>query len=229
MILLLPFGSLLLGSFCMLPLSGGDPQSADLFDCSASVFEAPPSKPQPPDLVAVEAQMREAGIVRAAFHQNKKITALRRPLKSSGRFLFAPDKGIYWQTLAPIQNLFVLSPKGILQKSEDAEPVVIETKEQPVIHGFIQIFMSLFGGDTSELEQRFDLYFTGNADAWTIGLRPKGTVMKKLFDHILLCGGQNIEQVLFLERSGDETRIIFEIDQEGPSQLTAQELANFQF
>jgi len=174
------------------------------------VFQFPVKLSQNDTLKAISARLRQIQVLRAAFSQTKKIKALRRPLKSSGQFLFATDQGVLWQTQKPFPSTFVITPKGIQQRSEHSEPLTIAVDERPIIGGFTRVFLSLFSGDTSELEDRFKLYVSGDADNWTIGLEPEKKVMSRLISRIVMRGDSHISEIYFFETSGDTTRIAFE-------------------
>lgn len=182
-----------------------------------------------PTFLAVTAQMRATPVLRAQFSQAKQIKALRRPLLSSGDFLFAADAGVWWNTLKPFHTTFVITSKGLRQESEDGTVKIIEASEQPIISGFTKVFMSLFGGDTSALNERFKLFFEGDAQNWRVGLQPRSKVMGKLIQSIVIEGGEHMTQIHFLESTGDLTRISFSGVQVSPATLSDQERRRFVF
>jgi len=199
-------------------------------DDPRSVFtQAPVTVADNPSFAAIAARLRQVTVLRAAFTQQKQIKALRRPLNSSGQFLFAPAYGVWWQTTVPFQTTFVMAPHGIMEQSEDAEPFKIAAEEQPIVMAFSKVFLSLFNGDTGELEERFELYFEGSEDRWLLGLKPKGHIMTRLIDDIILQGTEHIDVIYFKEHSGDLTVIRFaEITTQEPP-LSEEEIARFAF
>lgn len=193
-----------------------------------SVFQHPVAV-EHPGLAVVTARMRQTPVLRANFEQDKRIKALRRPLRSSGQFLVAAETGVWWHTLAPFKSTFVITPKGLRQESADGVVKTLEASEQPVISGFTKVFMSLFGGDSKALQDKFKLYFEGDAKAWRVGLEPRSKVMGKLIQSIVLEGGDHIERIHFLEASGDLTLIKFNDVQVAPTSLSAEERRRFVF
>lgn len=195
-----------------------------------SVFtQAPATVADNPTFAAIAARLRQISVLRATFTQQKQIKALRRPLNSSGQFLFAPAYGVWWQTTTPFDTTFVMTPHGIMEQSEDAEPFTIEAEEQPIVMAFSKVFLSLFNGDTNELEERFELYFEGSEDRWLLGLKPKGHIMTRLIDDIILQGTEHIDVIYFKEHSDDLTVIRFaEITTQEPP-LSEEEISRFAF
>ncbi len=193
-----------------------------------TVFQHPVSVDHP-GFAAVTARMRQTPVLRANFEQDKRIKTLRRPLRSSGQFLVAAETGVWWHTLTPFQSTFVITPKGLRQESADGAVKTLEAAEQPVISSFTKVFMSLFGGDSKALQDKFKLYFEGDAKTWRVGLQPRSKVMGKLIQSIVLEGSDHIERILFLEASGDLTLINFSDVQVAPTSLSAEERRRFVF
>ncbi len=188
-----------------------------------------PIKVDHPGFTAVAARMRQTPVLRARFEQEKRIMALRRPLRSSGQFLVAAETGVWWHTLKPFTSTFVITPSGLRQESADGTVKTIEAAEQPVIASFTKVFMSLFGGDPKALEDHFKLYYEGEGMAWRIGLEPRGKVMGKLIQSIVLEGGGYIEHINLLEATGDMTKISFSEVQVAPKTLSDEERSRFAF
>jgi len=196
-------------------------------DETDEVFDHPVTVASTPELQIVSSRLRAITVLRADFRQEKRIAALRRPLLSEGRFLFATDRGVWWHGTEPFPNTFLITPERIVQKAEGSEPIVIDAEEHPVVDGFSRVFLALFQGDTSALEKRFDLFFTGTADDWTIGLVPKGKIMRRLIDRVILRGETHITEVAFHEKTGDVTRLFFENTTITPATLSDEERAYF--
>jgi len=173
------------------------------------VFKLPLEKGDSEAFEAVAGQLREVRILRARFEQEKKIQALRRPLRSQGKFVFSSVSGLYWQTVKPFDTVFVMTPKGIAQKSEGKTTMNILAEDQPIIHGFTQVFLAMFNGDSSVLKDKFSLYFQGDPSGWVLGLVPKGRVMSSMIHHIVLSGDSVVQKVDFVEKNGDVTHIQF--------------------
>lgn len=192
------------------------------------VFAKPLDLHQPSaGFVEVSQQLQKVSLLRADFREEKKLKALQRPMKSSGKFLVASEHGLFWQTQIPRDRVFVITPKGISQLSEGNQTVSVKTEDQPIIHSFTEMFMAMFTGDTSVLQSKFHLYFTGDAAQWTLGLVPKGRMMSKMIHHIVLQGGETLEEVDIVETGGDMTHIDFSnVQVNGPS-LKPEESAYF--
>lgn len=196
--------------------------------CGDTVFEHPIGKQAPAALDVVAARMQQTPVLRAVFNQEKSIKALRRPLKSSGQFIFAAGHGVYWHTQQPFETIFIISDAGIYQKSEGTEPMQISADKQPMIAEFNNIFAALFRGDREALEAGFDVHFQGSEQDWQLGLIPKSKTMRRVIDSLVVCGNQTVQTIFFNEAGGNQTLITFDAI-ETPQNLSQQEQANFEF
>lgn len=181
----------------------------------ADLFENPVQMGQHETLDRVGERLQQVNVLRADFRQEKQMKMLRRPLLSSGTYLFAAEHGIYWHTVKPFDSVFMLTPQAIYQKSAGSEALAVDVATKPALAGFTQVFLSLFSGDSQVLEEKFALFFQGKDEDWQLGLRPKGMVMKKVIDRLVLQGGETVTQLDIFEANGDHTRIFFENIQTG--------------
>jgi hypothetical protein len=196
--------------------------------CDEAVFQYAVGKQPPSALELVADRMQQTPILKANFYQEKSIKALRRPLKSSGTFLFANGQGVFWHTQKPFDTRFIISDAGIYQKSEDAKPFRIEAAKQPMIAEFNHIFAALFRGDREALEAQFQVHFTGDDQVWQLGLIPKNKMMRKVIEKLVVCGGDTVETIHFFESGGNRTLIALS-EIETPAELSNEERSNFEF
>lgn len=181
-----------------------------------------------PALTIVTERMQQSPVIRARFEQEKTIKALRRPLRSSGRFLFARDHGLHWHTLQPFDSRLVITGKGMVQKENGKITLDINVEERPVVHSFTKVFLALFAGNKDTLGKNFDLYMVQEGDQWWLGLKPKQRLLKKVMDHIKLKGGTHLEEIHFVETGGNETVMKLSAITVDPPRLTAEEAALLQ-
>ena len=174
------------------------------------------------------AELARTKVLRASFHQRKKISVLRKPLISTGQFLLARDRGVCWLTKEPFSSTFVITRGAIKQKSADGKIVtVITSKEQPIIDGFTRVFLALFTGDNAEMEKQFELYFEDNQGHWTLGLIPRDRAVKRQIEYMVLSGRRGVETLFILEKNGDTTQTTFGDHRLEPPELTEEEQAYF--
>lgn len=180
------------------------------------------------NLLAVNKQLKNNKIVRSQFRQEKKIQVLKRPLLSSGRFLFSDIDGLYWQIEKPLYTAVIVTDDAVFEKRDGKTVVIAEAKKQPMISSFGTIFKSLFSGDMDSLSQVFDLQFAGDVSAWTLVLKPKPSMLSKVFKEITLSGGEYIDAIFLDEVNGDYTELSFVEVDAGSRPLSKQEQQYFE-
>ncbi len=223
------FGWVYFLGLALLPAQTADAQAPKPEPAETEVFSNPVTRGDAnTQFQAVSKRLRAIDLLRAGFRQQKRIEPLRRPLLSSGDFLFAPKKGVVWHTREPFDSVFIIMPRGIFQREEGREILEINAQDQPAIAGFTSVFLALFGGDIQELEKSFDLYFEGDLDRWSLGLKPRGRILKRIVESIVLHGGAAVDQVWIREPRGNTTRVTFDLVLDGPLNLSEEEALYFE-
>ncbi len=199
-------------------------------DVTAEVVELKPVNVHAMDvnLLAVSKQLKNNKIVRSQFRQEKKIQVLKRPLLSSGRFLFSDVDGLYWQIEKPLYSAVIVTDNAVFEKRDGKTVVIAEAKKQPMLNGFGTIFKSLFSGDMDSLSKVFDLQFSGDVSAWTLVLKPKPSILSKVFKEITLSGGAYVDAIFLDEVNGDYTELSFVDVDTGSRPLSKQEQQYFE-
>ncbi|MFN8391110.1 MAG: outer membrane lipoprotein carrier protein LolA [Bdellovibrionota bacterium] len=189
----------------------------------------------------IEELVRQLGtdpIARFHFRQEKRIKSLKRPIVSEGEMVFERTKGIIWSTTSPRPSEFVITPYGITRMEEGQELTSLESKENPAVEAFTKVFLSLFRGDVTELQQTFELTIysapghasPGNSSpggesqnsAWTLSLTPKDDRVGHFLTGLRLTGDRSLSTVELDEANGDHATISLSLT--GAAPLTPTEL-----
>ncbi|WP_408901385.1 outer membrane lipoprotein carrier protein LolA [Photobacterium piscicola] len=174
-------------------------------------------------------------IVRGDFNQSRTMAMFNQPLISNGTFIIAANHGLWWHQTAPMAVSLVLTQDKLSQQFDDQPPQVMTADKNPMVFYFSHIFLALFNGDTSALDQQFNLAMTtltpttDQKNKWQLVLTPKQVPLNKVFSTITLQGGKFINQLTLAEIRGDKTVITFSHQRTTPSTLTTEEQRVFQF
>ena len=156
------------------------------------------------DLDDLATQLARPAVVTGSFVQQRYLRALPQPLTSSGHFTLARGLGLLWQLEKPLTQTYRITPGAI-------------AKETPA--GWTPL-------PGSDLERDFELALSGDANHWQLRLTPRGTLLKQVFDGILIQGGELVEQVEIRETQGD--RSLLRLDGQARDTLSADQRAAFQ-
>lgn len=194
---------------------------------AASLFST--AMAQVTDLASLQTQLQRFEIVRGDFTQSRKIEMFAEPLSSQGTFLLDKAHGLLWQQSTPFPVNLVLTQDKLRQTFAGQSPQTITAKENPMAFYFSHIFLSVFHGDTEQLQSEFDLDFSVQDEQWTLVLTPKGAPLNAVFKHITLQGQDDINALSLQEVRGDNTEIRFSAQTHEPQTLSQAEQAQFEF
>ena len=180
-------------------------------------------------LARVRAQVAQVPLLRGEFRQEKQVAGFRKPLRSSGRFLLARDKGVVWTTLAPFPSETVITQDRILSRQRDgSRRVEVDGRQQPGLRSINAMMFALMSGDTKALTAAFDVKEeTGDGKGWRMTLSPRSRQLAQAFTSVRLAGDRDVRDVELREANGDVTRLHFEAMTETPATLTRDEAARF--
>jgi hypothetical protein len=153
------------------------------------------------------ARLAKAQVLSGKFTHRKHLREIARPLTASGEFVFARDLGVYWHTQQPFDSVVVLTPGGILEKAEGSQLMQLSADDQPAVRMIANVFLALFTLDMTSLERNFELSSLPSGARWTIGLKPRGGAIAKVFTQATISGDADVEQVVLTDSHGDRTVI----------------------
>lgn len=192
--------------------------------CTAGIASAQDS------LDGIRERLARPDVLRGEFTQHKQLAGFRNPLRSSGSFVLARERGIVWRTLAPFPSTTVVTADRILSRLPDGSSrVELDAREQPALGAVNALLFALFAGDVAVLSERFDTTpATPDDTRWTLGLVPKPGSLRDIFVRIELEGDAYVRNVRIEERGGDVTEIIFAALVDTPAAPTDDEARQFE-
>ena len=216
--LLITYASLPQTSFSKTEISLDDP-----------VFSQPIFENEiPVAFLEIKKRLEKLTVFRANFEQVKTIKLLQRPLRSSGHMIFSKEDGLYWHVSKPFASTLIVTEETIMITGDDGSHEEIHVKRNPVMRGLSRIFLSVFAGDVDTLKNHFNVYFSGDAEGWTMGLVPSSRKMKRMIHHIILRGSRTISRLDIKDQNKDETRMVFTDVINEPALLTIEEQKLFE-
>jgi outer membrane lipoprotein-sorting protein len=155
------------------------------------------------DLNGLQAQLREAPVVRGQFVQQKFLRSLAQPLTSTGLFTLSASNGLLWELRAPLHQDLLLTPSAMFRRDDggkwQALPQSIGSARET------RMFLTVLGGDTKALEDNFDIALSGTAADWQLVMTPRSALLKQIFTDIRISGGKLVQRIELRETQGDRT------------------------
>lgn len=122
------------------------------------------------------------------FTQEKSAAKLKKPLKSSGTYIFSQE-GVVWQTLKPFPSTMAVTKSSIIQSRPNGTKTVTDGSSNQVFKSVAEAISSLFAGNRSQLEAFFNIKSFNATDAdWTMVLEPKDSTIRSALNTIQLGG-----------------------------------------
>lgn len=159
-------------------------------------------------LAHLSARLDQADVIHADFLQTKTLQALKRPLRTSGRLVFARGLGILWLVEKPYQASYALSAESVTEIGPDGSRKVRAAREVPALAQVGRVFQAIFQGEVGALEAYFEVTVSGNAEAWQVDLTPK-PALARFLKGINASGGRFLDHIEVEETGGDRTHIEF--------------------
>ncbi|MDE1339672.1 LolA family protein [Vibrio aestuarianus] len=181
------------------------------------------------DLASLQTQLAKHQIVRGEFTQLRHIEMFEQPLSSAGKFLLDKQNGLLWQQNSPFPVNLVLTQDKLRQTFANQPPQVITEKENPMAFYFSHLFLSVFHGDTQQLNKQFTMTLHTGDGQWQLNLTPRNEPLNSVFTSITLTGRDDIDGLILQEVRGDKTEIQFTNQNHQPERLTHAEQTQFNF
>lgn len=181
---------------------------------------------------AVFSDITSSRVTSGDFLQEKTSAKIRRPLKSSGKFIFC-DEGIVWQTIKPFPSTMAVTKDSLIQTGADGKKSVMDGNTNDVFQSVAATISSLFSGDRAVLENHFSVKsFSSDSSKWSMALTPKDATIASAIREISLSGNtrggkSTLDEMFITQGEGENTRYTFK-NQVYKQELSSDEKAFFQ-
>ena len=180
-------------------------------------------------LKQISSRTEQYAVLRADFTQTKRVAAMKRPLITSGKLIYAKEYGVIWQITQPYAISYILSNEQVIEISSDNRRKERSVSDLPGFAQINRIFRAMIAADSQVLNTYFDTKLQNQVrlDApWQILLTPKQAQVSRFIKQINVSGNQFVESIQISEASSDSTDIAF-THTEGAQTLVDSELKLF--
>ncbi|MDR8525507.1 outer membrane lipoprotein carrier protein LolA [Shewanella fidelis] len=192
------------------------------------------------ELLALSQSLSPSPQAKGEFTQSRYLKVLKKPLISSGEFLFANNIGVIWQQSKPFSSTLILKDKKLIQIDSNGK-INVNHAQQAGANMMSDIMPTLLNallsGDINALKQHFELSLlmpstdkqsapSQQASAqWQLGLKPLDAMVQKAMPQLVLSGKQQIHSLVLFSGNGDRSQITFTAVDESP--LSSSDIARF--
>lgn len=169
--------------------------------------DASPS--QDVDILLGESGLADHTVVSGDFKQSRFLQGFSQPLSSSGAFVFWRGYGVYWSMLKPFSSSITYTESKTLYWGEGRKLENIESLDL-VQRQASQVIIAMLGADIKSLSDKFNVRAEKAVDVgWALTLTPLNPLVKNVISEIVVHARENINKIVVLSLSGDETHIEF--------------------
>jgi hypothetical protein len=165
--------------------------------------------------------------ITARFREERHLALLAAPLVSHGEIAFSPPDRLRRQVTDPVESLMLVRDGEMVLRDPHGSRA-IDLSSQPMVQIFVDGITLLLAGDLDGLLAHYRMRFEpGDAErgtGWSLQLEPRVSPLDEVIASISFGGrGQELESLVVIETSGDETRTRFsEVD--GGRHFSKQEI-----
>ncbi len=178
-------------------------------------------------IARIQSMLAKPAVMCGRFDQTKKLTGMKKPLASHGRFCVIAGKGVLWRTLKPFPNTLRLTRDEIVAFQGERVSMRLDARQEPTVRMINSVLFSLLSGELSALETLFEVDGTVDKASWKVALKARQPALAKAIGAISLEGGQYVKTINMAEASGDHTAIVFSDIATGEGAISADEAALF--
>jgi len=206
-----------------------------LFLCAAGIWAQTqseeifrrPLEPQTMDAFKTTcSRLSEHVFIRGKFEQEKTVSRLNRSLKSSGNFIIAIGLGMVWDTVKPFPSTLTLGKDYVIQSRSGRQKTVLNAQGNETFLRMAEVISAIFSGNSQGLMDNFNVYYSGSAAAWELGLTPKNNAVGSFAEKIIMKGDAAIRSILIYEQNGDTAKYYLS-NHNYPAELNANEKSFF--
>ena len=161
------------------------------------------------------------------FDQSKRLTGMKKPLLSHGRFCVVAGKGILWRTLAPFPATLRLTRDEIVHFQGGRVSMRLDARHEPTVRMINGVLFSLLAGDLGQLDSLFESDGAIANGSWKVTLKARAPALARAIGVITLEGGAYVRAIVIEEAGGDRTEITLSAIETGPDAVKADEAALF--
>ena len=159
-------------------------------------------------LEEVMAKLSEISSSQANFKETKTIAFLNKPLLSEGRLSYVAPDHILKETLKPHHEKFEIKGDFLQVSKANGETHEINLQNYPAIKAFAEAYRSVLAGNLKQLEQFYEINFSGEIRHWIIVLVPKDDEMSEHIEKLVVEGhAGTVTKMITVETSGDNTEM----------------------
>lgn len=143
--------------------------------------------------------------LQGSFVQERHLDGFAAPLRTEGRFLLAPGKGLIWRGDRPFTTVTTITAAGIAQAIDGNQVLQMPATRLPFLRRFYDMLSGALAGDLRAIERDFTVSRQEEGQTWKVLLQPirADDPLAAQIRSITLTGTRFVEKVDIRKSGGD--------------------------
>ncbi len=175
----------------------------------APANELAPGKPLPFTLRQVFHRLEHDRTETFAFTETRTFAISKKPLKQTGTLRTGKDLGLslsYEGSDKP--HIIIVDDKGLIDRQPNGGERQVTVADHPELAALTDLYLNLLRGNAAKLFDYADVYFTGTAQSWEMGLVPHDPAVAKRAGKVVVSGGSHYVTRLENILPNNESRVL---------------------
>ena len=160
-------------------------------------------------ILRLKEQSQQNKTIKADFTEERYMSVLKEPQKSSGIFYYKKDNMLRLEKTAPSSYIFISADNKV--KVRESDKVKDVSSVNQVISRIKDLMLTLVNGNFNDSKQFEPSYFQ-TAQSYIVKLKPRNKRMSNSFEYIQLSFNKKnmlLDELSFFEKSGDKNVMKF--------------------
>ena len=142
-----------------------------------------------PDSSALIARLARPPPASIAFAEVRFSSLLAEPLVVSGTLTYEGEGVLNRRVESPYVESTAISGETVRVERDDESPRTFALRRAPELRGFLTGMLGLLTGDSSLIDEHFDVTAAGDDERWRLDLEPTDDRLRQRLRNIIVVGG----------------------------------------
>jgi hypothetical protein len=142
------------------------------------------------------------------FTETRTTAIMKNPLRQTGTMRSSKENGLSLEYESPRPHTIIVDDKGLIERTPDGHERQITVAEHPELSALTDLYLNLLRGNADKLFDYADVYFTGNAQNWQMGLAPHDANLSKHVGKVVISGANHEIHRLENQLPNNESRVL---------------------
>ena len=123
------------------------------------------------------------------FAETRTFAISKNPLRQNGTLRSSKDNGLSLSYESAKPHVIIVDDKGLIERQPDGHERQVTVADHPELGTLTDLYLNLLRGNADKLFAYADVYFTGNAQTWQMGLAPHDANLARRVGKVVVSGG----------------------------------------